>query len=185
MSRQERKPIVDPTPTDAPETVTGPVPAAETRTREVVAGPVTWEEMRALMRGGVPPEIPTRTWRPTTGGLLAILAGAWNLIFGLGAVFGGNILSNAVPNFNIGSTTGNTTTFGFGLGGYLIIIGLIAIIGGSFAVRRRLWPMALAGSIAAFFPSPLIITFIMGILSLIFVVLGHLEFYGTRISAQR
>ncbi len=68
-----------------------------------------------------------------------------------------------------------------------IILGIIAIVGGIYALRRRVWGLALAGSIALvgfvgfrilrIFPiEPLVGFGIVGILSIIFVSLGKREF---------
>jgi len=144
------------------------------RERENIQGPVTWEEMRMLLRRE--PSVVERTWRPTVGGLLAIIAGSWNFLLGLGALVGGTIFSDLIPTF--GGVTGGISTTGITAGIILIIIGLISIVGGSYALSRSFWPMALAGSIAALIPTPLILPFLMGFFSLIFVVLGHREFWA-------
>jgi hypothetical protein len=144
----------------------------DTQRRSTVAGPVTWEEMRSLLRRE--PMMTERTWRPTVGGLLSILAGSWNLLMGVGAIAGGSaFFTNLLPDF-----TGNTTLISASSGGFFIVIGLLAIIGGAFALARRGWPMVLTGSIAAVIPSPLILPFILGLFALIFNVLGHKEFWG-------
>ena len=54
----------------------------------------------------------------------------------------------------------------------LIIFGIIAIVGGIYALQRRVWGMALAGSIFALIGP----WFILGILAIIFVALGKGEF---------
>lgn len=78
-----------------------------------------------------------RTWTPTAGGILSIIAGAF-LIFEIimaGASFRVEGLSiwplwwvNMAP---------------------LTLIGIIAIVGGIFALQRRIWGLALAGTICA------------------------------------
>jgi hypothetical protein len=102
-----------------------------------------------------------KTWKPTVGGILAIIAGALQVISGtLGAAgvgFVGGIL-------------------GVGWLGVifvpLIVFGIIAIIGGIYALQRKIWGLALAGSICALFgPWAL-----LGILAIIFVSLGKGEF---------
>jgi len=102
-----------------------------------------------------------KTWKPTTAGILTIIAGIVGI--GIGAfvtVMGGTIGALA------------------GLGGILtalsaapIGLGIVAIIGGIFALRRRIWGLALAGAILAcfcFLP--------LGILGIIFVAMGKKEF---------
>jgi hypothetical protein len=169
MSRQERETInTTKTPTMTDPTVT------EVERRESVTGPVTWEEMRALLRRE--PMMYERTWRPTVGGLLSILAGSWNFLLGLGAALGGTIFFNLIPSF--GGVTEDFVTISVAAGSILMILGLITLIGGALALARRGWPMVLAGSIIALVPTPLILPFIMGFFALIFNVLGHKEFWG-------
>ncbi len=99
-----------------------------------------------------------RTWKPTVGGILAIIAGALQVILGIIIAAIGGI------------------TFLFAWAGVfatpLIVFGIIAIIGGIYALRREVWGLALAGSICAIFGP----WFILGILAIIFVSLGKGEF---------
>jgi hypothetical protein len=60
-----------------------------------------------------------------------------------------------------------------GVGAVLIVIGIVSVIGGAFALRRRLWGLSLAGAILALFPPRLIV---LGILSIIFLALSKGEF---------
>jgi len=101
-----------------------------------------------------------RTWKPTVAGILAIIGGAIETILGL-----------------VIATVGSIGWF-FGvpwvsaIGAPLIILGIIAIIGGTYALRRRIWGLALAGSICALIgPWGL-----LGLLAIIFVSLGKGEF---------
>jgi hypothetical protein len=57
------------------------------------------------------------------------------------------------------------------IGGFLVILGILAIIGGIFALRRKIWGLALAGAIAGTF-----VFFPCGIPAIIFVSLGKQEF---------
>ena len=103
-----------------------------------------------------------RSWMPITAGILSIIAGAIGFIAGTAVV-------------SVGKTVGTLTgLFGLGaIGAPLIAIGIVAIIGGIFAIRRRIWGLALAGAICALFPPPVII---LGILAIIFVAMGKNEF---------
>jgi hypothetical protein len=181
MSRQER-PMG--TPTETP--VSGGT-SQEVRTttvaheRETVAGPITWEEMRALLRRE--PVVTERTWRPIAGGLLIIIAGSWNLLLGIGVIVGGSIIPTLLPNFNF--TVGGLSPAGNPAAAYFMVIGIISIVAGAFALARRVWPLALAGSITAIFPTPLLMPFILGTLGLIFNVLGHKEFWGPKGVSER
>ena len=100
-----------------------------------------------------------RTELPMTAGILSIVAGGIGLISGLVAAA-------------IGATTATTVLFGFGLIGIpSVVFGAIAIVGGIFALQRRIWGLALTGSIFA-----LISTWWLGILAIIFTALSQKEF---------
>ncbi len=114
-----------------------------------------------------------KTWKATTAGVLEIVAGALHMVSGVvtvmlgGAVAGGlNIaglpkIAQAVPLPLI-----------TGIGIPLIILGIIALIGGISALQRKRWGLALAGGICALFP----LQTLLGIPSLVFVALAHDEF---------
>ncbi len=176
MSRQERETTVRTEPVAAGPVTETPVAAREVRERDVIEGPVTWAEMRALLRRE--PTYYERTWRPTTGGLLEIMAGSWNLLLGLGAVLGGTAFTSLLPTIN--GVAGTAAVVTIGSGAFFVIIGILSIVGGALALSRRGWPVVLAGSIAALVPTPIVLPFIFGILALIFNVLGHKEFWGPR-----
>lgn len=114
-----------------------------------------------------------KTWKPTVAGILSIAAGIPGIIIGLIiGVIGGTIgwIGNfpMVPNV-LGVLTAP-----------IVILGIISIIGGIYALKRQKWGLALAGSICALFPG-----WILGILAIIFVVMGRDEFeQSTDISAD-
>jgi hypothetical protein len=57
------------------------------------------------------------------------------------------------------------------VGGLLVVLGIIAIVGGISAIRRKSFGLSLAGAICALIPlNPL------GLLAVIFVSLGRREF---------
>jgi len=77
------------------------------------------------------------TWKPTVGGILAIIGGAIEMIFGIVIAAVGSIgWFFGMPWFSA-------------IGAPLIVFGIIAIVGGIYALRRRIWGLALAGSICA------------------------------------
>ena len=61
-----------------------------------------------------------------------------------------------------------------------IVLGLIAIAGGIFAIRRKAWGLALAGAICAIVPphpwGSLIWTPVLGILAVVLLVVSRREF---------
>jgi hypothetical protein len=101
------------------------------------------------------------TWKPKVAGILSIIGGVINVIWGLVlAVLGGMAFAWIGMGW-LGA-----------IGVPIIVLGIIAIVGGSYALRRRVWGLALAGSICAFLgPST-----ILGILAIIFVSMGKGEF---------
>ena len=70
----------------------------------------------------------THTWKPTAAGILDIVAGV------IWIVIGGIVLADDIA-----------------LGVSFSVVAIFAIIGGIFAIRRRIWGLALAGSICALF----------------------------------
>jgi hypothetical protein len=107
-----------------------------------------------------------KTWKPTAAGILSIIGGALMLAWGSGHIIRAEFVA------------GTLTRWQFGLVG--IVLGLIAIIGGIFALRRRAWGLALAGAICAVFPfhpyGSLIWTPVIGVLAIVFVALSKNEF---------
>ena len=109
-----------------------------------------------------------KTWKPTTAGILAIVAGVLGAVGGIiVAVVGGTIGKlwlgpMAIPNI--------ATILG-AIAIPLIIIGIVAIVGGVYALKRRIWGLALAGSICS-----LICVWFLGIPAIIFTAMGKNEF---------
>jgi len=101
-----------------------------------------------------------KTWKPTTAGILTIIGGGVGI--GIGAFVA-----------TIGGITGALTGLVWlgGIGAPLIGIGIVAIIGGIYAMRRRAWGFALTGAILA-----IICGGPLGILATIFVSMGKKEF---------
>jgi len=85
-----------------------------------------------------------RTWKPTTAGTLCITAGIIGVVPAI-----------AVAVF--------FASMGIGLLGIIgapaIIFGIVAIIGGIYALKRRIWKLALAGSICTLFGCVIFVIF--------------------------
>ncbi len=114
-----------------------------------------------------------KTWKPTTAGILTIIAGSLGVISSIViAVVGGAIAAGlksipAIPE--IFGTVAIPAIGGIGIP--RIILGMVAILGGVYAVEKRKWRLALAGAICS-----LICVFFLGILAIIFVAMGRGEF---------
>jgi branched-chain amino acid transport system permease protein len=121
--------------------------------------------------GPVPPLRNDRTWKPTAAGILSIIGGVVQV--GGGIVFA--MISRFLAQFaglGIGGVIGLVAGFHTVVAIVLIILGLIAILGGICALRRSSWRLGLAGSICALF-GPAII---LGIPAIILIILGKDEF---------
>lgn len=99
------------------------------------------------------------TWMPVTAGILTIIAGVVDFLVGL--------IRGAIGH------AGFFSIWVLGARGVpLIVLGIIAVIGGVFALQRKAWLMALIGAICALmWPLSL-----FGILAIIFVALSQKEF---------
>jgi hypothetical protein len=119
-----------------------------------------------------------RTWKPTTAGVLTIIAGglgicAGSLIVLLAIPLGlGGALAEALPGLDIvgGLLYGFSGLIGM-IGAGMIGLGAVAVAGGIYALKRRLWNFALAGAILA-----TICSAPLGVLAIIFVSIGKKEF---------
>ena len=106
-----------------------------------------------------PPASDTTTALPLAAGILSIVAGALNIWSGL---------------IDVATTMIFARQFllGFGLTGIpSIIFGVIAIIGGAFAIQRRNWVLGLIGAIFA-----LLSTWWIGLLAIILIAFAKTEF---------
>ena len=111
-----------------------------------------------------------KTWKPTSAGTLAIIAGIIGIVVGgitIGTVALGGL--GGLPGFERVPWFLAWATIPWGVA--QIIFGIIAIIGGNHARNRRSWGRALVGSILAI---PLVPP--LGILAVIFLALGKNEF---------
>jgi len=114
-----------------------------------------------------------KTWKSRVGGILSVIAGLLSILWG---TFIGTEWLGSWPPLTA------------------IVLGIVAIVGGIYALKRRIWGLALAGSICSlvgceiFRLVPLFIDWvvsshpylfdatILGILAVAFVVWGKGEF---------
>ena len=117
----------------------------------------------------------------TAGGVLSIIAGAFEVIGG-GIIVA--LISLRIPlrlwlsSFLLG-VPGNWHACSWAvvpilpmiMGGLLLVLGIIAIVGGVSAVKRKSYGLSLAGAVCALIPLNL-----LGLLAVIFISLGKREF---------
>ncbi len=120
-----------------------------------------------------------KTWKPMVAGILNIVSGSLRILSSI-AVFIGIMLFIPVatsigpgpvpdmPRWIVPGVLASILIIGVVL---LLVVGILSIIGGIYALQRKKWGLALAGSIAAIFGSS-----VMGILATIFIVMAKDEF---------
>jgi len=120
-----------------------------------------------------------KTWKPTVAGILDIVGGALSIL-GAIAVFLGILFfipisrsagPGPVPEMGCWMIPGILDAISWIVAVYFLVVGVLPIIGGVYALRRKKWGLALAGSIAAIFGSS-----VMGILATIFTAMSRDEF---------
>ena len=122
-----------------------------------------------------------KTWKPTVAGILNIVAGVPGLLGAIGVIIGIIVF---VPVGGAPFLADMWRDLGdLGIGPNLLIIilviaaifsailGILPLIGGIYALQRKKWGLALAGSIVAIFGAS-----VMGILATIFIVMAKDEF---------
>jgi uncharacterized OB-fold protein len=114
-----------------------------------------------------------KTWRTRTAGILAIVAGAvavtqWVTIAVVEIRYWGGL--------PIGGRIDGIVAAAFAI---VIASAIVAIVGGVFALKRKRWRLALAGSICAIFSLifvPVLLNVPLAIAAIVLVVLGKGEF---------
>ncbi len=99
-----------------------------------------------------------KTWKPIVAGILDIISGISSLIGVLAMIIAIVVTSSAamdIPGMvfpEIEAILGFVPIILSIIAGILAFVGILAIVGGIFALQRKNWGLALAGSIAAFLP---------------------------------
>ena len=106
---------------------------------------------------------PVNSWKSTAAGILTIIAGLLAILLAL-------MMFNRHEVIGLLSHGGRWRVWGF----IALLMGVMSIIGGIFALMRKAWGAALAGAITALYPWG-----IFGILAIIFVAMGKQEFGKT------
>ena len=104
-----------------------------------------------------------RAWMPTAAGILSIISGAIGFFAGIVMATVGGIAGAGIGIFEFGL-----------IGAPLIVLGIIAIIGGVFALRKRIWGLALAGAICSLCFPPY--SWFLAIPAIVFIALSKQEF---------
>jgi len=114
----------------------------------------------------------------SAGGILSIIVGAFEVIGGgmMVTLVGLGIplrpwLLQCLPRFGGACSMADIPIWLIIVGGLLVVLGIIAIVGGVSAIRRKSFGLSLAGAICALIPLNL-----LGLLAVIFVSLGKREF---------
>jgi hypothetical protein len=114
-----------------------------------------------------------RAWKSRTAGILALVAGCCGIGVGVTIAAASGIIAG-ILSYLVGVLPSGFGAILAAAGGAMIGLGIVALIGGIFALRRRVWGLALAGAICAaplLPPGPA-----LGTLAIVFVALGKREF---------
>jgi len=95
---------------------------------------------------GPPPMAKPQTWKPMLAGILLIIAAIDGMSFWGFLAFAGAAMSSIIPGFG-----GALSAIFLICGAIAIVFGIIAILGGIMAIRRKMWALALVGSILGLF----------------------------------
>ncbi len=125
-----------------------------------------------------------KTWKPTTAGILTILRGSTYIAFGIGAIALGVLdwstswigkwagiyrLEGLDIKLIVNAVLGVSPALFLVISIVALTFGIIALVGGISAIKRRRWGLALAGSILS-------LPGVLAILAIIFVSIGKEEF---------
>ena len=121
------------------------------------------------------PATTPKTWKPLVAGIVSITAGVFGLLGALGLsiaipVIGGSSLVVTEADIYPLTVSGLTAILAT-IAVWLAVTGIVAIVGGVFALQRKLWGLALAGSIAATLSCG-----ILGVVSIVFTAISKTEF---------
>ncbi len=98
---------------------------------------------------------------PVAGGVLIMIAALGYLVVGGFMLAGSAVISMMIP-------AGGTAAMAV-CGSVAVVLGVVSILGGIFAIRRQNFPLALIGGI-------LVIPSILGLIGMILVAVSHQEF---------
>ena len=117
-----------------------------------------------------------KTWKPKAAGILSIISGSAGLVAVFGLIIaisitGGFIIPGTehIPKFVASILIGITIP--------LAALSGLSLVGGIYTLQRRMWGLAIAGSISSIFSSvPLLGGLPVGIAAIVLTVLSRNEF---------
>jgi hypothetical protein len=113
-------------------------------------------------------------WMPKAAGILDIVAGSlgilFSLIMGLWFAFLSYFISRPSTEFH-NFPMRFIMLFMIPWAIFMLVAGILAIVGGIYALKRKKWGLALAGSVGAVFSQ-----LALGVVAVIFTVMGKSEF---------
>jgi hypothetical protein len=122
-----------------------------------------------------------RTWKPTVGGILNIVTGSCHLLGAIGVLIALIVIACFSKAVFLDEMWRELARQGMGFGFliailvctfvYQVVIGILSLLGGIYALKRKKWGLALAGSIASIFGSS-----VVGIVAIIFIAMSKDEF---------
>ena len=124
---------------------------------------------------GDDPQSISRTWMPVAAGVMSIVAGTMGFIaiafmVTFVAVFGSEIAKDVLHSIGFWQAGIPLTVIGL-VSLIILLISLMSVIGGIYAIRRKAWGLSLAGAICAIFPAQ-----VLGIIAVAFIAISKKEF---------
>lgn len=111
-----------------------------------------------------------KTGKPTVAGIFNIITGVIGILWAIGLFIGYGVVSDAwcvptgyIPDFVAGIILAMAIP--------ILILAILALLGGIYSLLRKLWGLALAGSIAA-----ILLFFLLGVPAVILIALSKNEF---------
>jgi hypothetical protein len=109
--------------------------------------------------------------KPTVAGVFDIITGALGIIGAIAMFIGFSVVSGGWGIPGMGAIPGFVPGIVLGTAIPSLIIAVLALVGGIFAVQRKQWGWALAGSIAA-----ILVFILLGVPAVILVAISKSEF---------
>lgn len=111
-------------------------------------------------------------WMPVVAGILMLIAGGTKLLAFIGVLIAMLVVpASAYSSLDSAPHMMWSANWMIALLVPLLVLGILAIIGGIYTLQRRMWGMALVGGIAALIPNSL-----LGIAAVVFVAISKDQF---------